>query len=300
MSRAIDLMHLGRERVICAFEVNGLVVDPGPSSCLDTLLDGLEDEPRALLLTHIHLDHAGAAGHLARIYPSLRCTCTSAARRTWPTRPSCGPAPARLYGDDMERLWGSSEPVDRERIHILEGGETIEDTFRVTYTPGHASHHVSYLDTATGEAYVGDTAGVRLPPHEYMVPPTPPPDIDVDQWLHSIGLIEAMGATALNLTHFGRFTDVREHLERTREALSLRARKARELSAEQFAEWSEAETRARRGLRHRRVAAAGRAARPAGHGPAPLLGQGGGPVSRRPSRSPASAAPATAWAATGA
>jgi hypothetical protein len=103
---------------------------------------------------------------------------------------------------------------------------------------------VSYLDTATGEAYVGDTAGVRLPPHEYVVPPTPPPDIDVDLWLHSIGLIEQMEPTALNLTHFGRFDDVREHLEHQREALSIRARRAHELSAEQFAEWSEAETRA--------------------------------------------------------
>jgi len=244
MSRAIDLMHLGRERVICAFEVNGLVVDPGPSSCLDTLLDGLEEEPRALLLTHIHLDHAGAAGHLARIYPSMQVYVHERGAPHVADPSKLWASATRLYGDDMERLWGSSEPVDRERIHILEGGETIEDTFRVTYTPGHASHHVSYLDTSTGEAYVGDTAGVRLPPHEYVVPPTPPPDIDVDRWLHSIGVIEAMDATALNLTHFGRFTDVHEHLERAREALSLRSRKARELSAEQFAEWSQAETRA--------------------------------------------------------
>ncbi len=244
MSRSIDLMHLGRERVICAFEVNGLVVDPGPSSCLDTLLDGLEDDPRALLLTHVHLDHAGATGHLARIYPSLQVYVHERGAPHVADPSKLWASAERLYGDDMERLWGSAEPVDRERIHILEGGETIEDTFEVTYTPGHASHHVSYLDTATGEAYVGDTAGVRLPPHEYVVPPTPPPDIDVDQWLHSIGLIEAMGATALNLTHFGRFDDVPEHLERMREALSTRARKAHELSAEQFAEWSEAETRA--------------------------------------------------------
>ena len=124
MSRAIDLMHLGRERVICAFEVNGLVIDPGPSSCLDTLLDGLEDEPRALLLTHIHLDHAGAAGHLARIYPSLQVYVHERGAPHVADPSKLWASASRLYGDDMERLWGSAEPVDRERIHILEGGET--------------------------------------------------------------------------------------------------------------------------------------------------------------------------------
>ena len=244
MSRAIDLMHLGRERVICAFEVNGLVVDPGPSSCLDTLLDGLESEPRALLLTHVHLDHAGAAGVLARRNPSLQVYVHERGAPHVADPSKLVASAGRLYGDRMEELWGEVAPVDRERIHILEGGETIEDTFHVVYTPGHASHHVTYLDTATGDAYVGDVAGVRLPPHEYTVPPTPPPDIDVDRWLESIDRVAGLDPQALCLTHFGRFTDVPEQLERTREALSIRARKARELSADQFAEWSEAETRA--------------------------------------------------------
>ncbi len=243
MSRAIDLMHLGRDRVICAFEVDGLVVDPGPSSCLETLLDGLESEPRALLLTHVHLDHAGAAGVLARRNPSLQVYVHERGAPHVADPSKLVASAGRLYGGRMEELWGEVAPVDRERIHILEGGETIEDRFHVVYTPGHASHHVSYLDTATGDAYVGDVAGVRLPPHEYIVPPTPPPDIDVDRWLASVDLVAGLDPQALCLTHFGRFTDVSGHLERMREALSIRARKARELSAEQFAEWSEAETR---------------------------------------------------------
>jgi glyoxylase-like metal-dependent hydrolase (beta-lactamase superfamily II) len=244
MSRAIDLMHLGRDRVICAFEVGGLVVDPGPASCVDTLLEGLEEEPRALLLTHVHLDHAGAAGTLARRYPSLQVYVhergaphIAAPERLWESA-------KRLYGEDMERLWGEMVPVDRERIHVLEGGETVEDTMYVTYTPGHASHHVSYLDTATGEAYVGDVAGVRLPPHEYTLVPTPPPDIDVDQWMVSVDRVEGLRPGALNLTHFGRFTDVSAHLERVRESLATRARRSRDMDSEQFATWSEAETRA--------------------------------------------------------
>jgi len=113
----------------------------------------------------------------------------------------------------------------------------------VTYTPGHASHHVSYFDTTSGEAYVGDVAGVRLPPHEYTVPPTPPPDIDIDQWLVSVDRIEGLRPQALCLTHFGRFTDVSAQLERVRESLAMRSRRAREVTAEEFAEWSEAETR---------------------------------------------------------
>ena len=243
MSRAIDLMHLGRERVICAFEVGGLVVDPGPTSCLETLLEGLEDEPRALLLTHVHLDHAGAAGTLARKFPSLQVYVheRGAPHVADPSR--LWESAKRLYGDDMERLWGEMEPVDSERIHILEGGETIEDTMYVTYTPGHASHHVSYFDPTSGEAYVGDVAGVRLPPHEYTVPPTPPPDIDIDEWLVSVDRIEGLRPQALCLTHFGRFTDVSGQLERVRESLAMRSRRAREMTAEQFAEWSEAETR---------------------------------------------------------
>lgn len=243
MSRAIDLMHLGRERVICAFEVGGLVVDPGPTSCLDTLLEGLEDEPRALLLTHVHLDHAGAAGTLARKFPSLQVYVheRGAPHVADPSR--LWESAKRLYGDDMERLWGEMEPVDPERIHILEGGETIEDTMYVTYTPGHASHHVSYFDTTSGEAYVGDVAGVRLPPHEYTVPPTPPPDIDIDEWLVSVDRIEGLRPQALCLTHFGRFTDVSGQLARVRESLAMRSRRAREMTAEEFAEWSEAETR---------------------------------------------------------
>lgn len=243
MSRAIDLMHLGRERVICAFEVGGLVVDPGPTSCVDTLLEGLESEPRALLLTHVHLDHAGAAGTLARRYPALQVYvhARGAPHLADPSR--LWESAKRLYGEDMERLWGEMVPVDRERIHILEGEETVEDTMHVTYTPGHASHHVSYFDISTGEAYVGDVAGVRLPPHEYTVPPTPPPDIDVDVWLNSVDRIEGLRPGALNLTHFGRFTDVSEQLERVREGLAARSRRAREMSADQFADWSEAETR---------------------------------------------------------
>jgi glyoxylase-like metal-dependent hydrolase (beta-lactamase superfamily II) len=243
MSREIDVMHLGRPHVICAFEDEGLVIDPGPESCLDTLLEGLEAEPRALLLTHVHLDHAGAAGALVRRDPSLTVYVheRGAPHLTDPSKLLA--SAARLYGDDMERLWGEVAPIPHERIQVLRGGETVEG-MRVIATPGHASHHVTYVSESTGEAFVGDVAGVRVPGSEYTIPPTPPPDIDVEAWLASLAAVAEHDPAALCLTHFGRFRDVPEQLDRVRERLRARADRARDDTAEGFAAWSEAETRA--------------------------------------------------------
>jgi glyoxylase-like metal-dependent hydrolase (beta-lactamase superfamily II) len=243
MSREIDVMHLGRPHVICAFEVDGLVIDPGPESCLDTLLDGLEGQPRALLLTHIHLDHAGATGALVRRNPSLTVYVHERGAPHLADPSKLLASATRLYGDDMERLWGEVAPVPEERIQVLRGGETIEG-MRVIATPGHASHHVTYVSESTGEAFVGDVAGVRVPGSDYTIPPTPPPDIDVEAWLASLDAIAEHEPAALCLTHFGRVEDVPEQLERVRERLHARAERAREDTAEGFAAWSEAETRA--------------------------------------------------------
>lgn len=243
MSREIDVMHLGRPHVICAFEDDGLVIDPGPESCLDTLLEGLSEEPRALLLTHVHLDHSGAAGALVRRDPSLTVYVheRGAAHLVDPSKLLA--SVARLYGDDMQRLWGDVAPIPEERIQVLRGGETVEG-MRVVATPGHASHHVTYVSEASGEAFVGDVAGVRLPGSEYTLPPTPPPDIDVEAWLASLDAVAEQKPSALCLTHFGRFGDVAEQLDRVRERLLDRAERARDDTAEGFAAWSEAETRA--------------------------------------------------------
>lgn len=244
MSREIDVRHLGREHVICAHEVDGMVVDPGPASSVDTLLEALGDEPpRALLLTHIHLDHAGATGVLTRAFPSLTVYVheRGAPHLIDPSRLLA--SAERLYGDDMERLWGEVAPVPAERVQALTGGETVEG-MRVAYTPGHASHHVCYLHEETGEAFVGDVAGVRLPGSTYTLAPTPPPDIDVEAWLASTDEVAAWSPTALCLTHFGRHEDVSEQLDRLRSALRERAEVARTMEPEEFAAWSESQTRA--------------------------------------------------------
>ena len=243
MSHSIDCNHLGRPHVICAYEVDGLVVDPGPTTCLDTLLAGLESEPRALLLTHIHLDHAGATGVLMRRFPHLTVYVHEAGAPHLADPSKLLKSAGRLYGDRMEELWGEVAPADPERLQTLQGGETVEG-MRVAYTPGHASHHVCFLHEQTGDAYVGDMAGVRLPGHAYTVAPTPPPDIDVDAWLRSVETIEAWNPSALCLTHFGRHEDVGDQLTRVRESLRTEAEMARDLSAEEFAAWSESQTRA--------------------------------------------------------
>jgi glyoxylase-like metal-dependent hydrolase (beta-lactamase superfamily II) len=234
VSRAIDVLHLGRDRVICAYEQDGLIVDPGPASSVDTLIDRLgRTEPRGLLLTHIHLDHAGATGVLCRRFPQLQVHVHENGAPHLMDPSKLLKSAGRLYGDAMWELWGEVAPVPEERIHVLRGGETV-DGFRVAYTPGHASHHVCYLHEDSGDAYVGDVAGVRIPPFEHTVAPTPPPDIDVEAWLDSLHTVASWNPQSLCLTHFGRVTDVADHLHRMRSALVASADSARLDGEERF------------------------------------------------------------------
>jgi glyoxylase-like metal-dependent hydrolase (beta-lactamase superfamily II) len=214
--RLIDVCHLGRDRVIGAYEVDGVIVDPGPTTSL-AALDGIE--PRALLLTHIHLDHAGSAGVLARRHPELVIYVHERGARHLADPSLLLKSAGRLYGNRMEELWGEVAPVPEEQIRPLSGGETVEG-FRVEYTPGHAAHHVCYLHEATGDAYVGDVAGVRIPPGDYTIAPTPPPDIDVEAWARSIDTVAEWRAERLCLTHFGYADDPDAQLGRTLEALA--------------------------------------------------------------------------------
>jgi len=241
MTHLIDCMHLGHDRVIGAYELDGLIVDPGPSSCLETLLPSLHEEPRSLLLTHIHLDHAGASGSLVERFPRLRVYVHEVGAPHLVDPEKLLESAARLYGDDMERLWGEVRPVPSGNVVPLRGGEEVEG-FRVAYAPGHARHHVAYLHLATGDAYVGDVAGVRVPPHEFTVAPTPPPDIDVEAWEGSLEKIAAWRPQRLCLTHFGRADDVGQQLERLRRALRGEAERARSGGRDSFLEALERET----------------------------------------------------------
>jgi glyoxylase-like metal-dependent hydrolase (beta-lactamase superfamily II) len=228
---AIDVMFYGRDRVICAYHLDGLVVDPGPATSVGAL-DRLE--PRALLLTHIHLDHAGATGVLVRRHPHLRVYVHERGAPHLVDPSKLVASATRLYGEEvMERAFGEVAPVPQENVVTVSGGEVVEG-FRVAATPGHAIHHVCYLHEETGDAYVGDMAGVRIPPHELTIAPTPPPDIDVEAWLASLDAIEAWRPGAVCITHFGRYEDVPEQLDRVREALGRQAERARGGDLETF------------------------------------------------------------------
>jgi glyoxylase-like metal-dependent hydrolase (beta-lactamase superfamily II) len=232
--RLIDVRHLGRERVIGCWEVDGVLIDPGPTSSMDNLIEALDGEqPRALLLTHIHLDHAGAAGSLVRRWPELPVYVHERGARHLADPTKLLASAERLYGDQMERLWGEVARVPEANLNPLRGGEEVLG-FRVAYTPGHASHHVSYLHPPSGRAFVGDTAAVRIPPSDWVLPPTPPPDIDLELWEDSIDQILDWEPDSLGLTHFGEVDDPEAHLEVVRERLREQGKLARELSAEEF------------------------------------------------------------------
>ena len=234
VARAVDCMHLGNDRVIAAFLVDGFLVDPGPASTVDALLAGVgEEELRGLLLTHIHLDHAGASGTLVRRFPHLKVYVHERGAKHMIDPERLLASAAQLYGEDMDRLWGETEPVPEQNLVVLHGGESVEG-FRVEYTPGHASHHVAYLHEATGEAYCGDVAGVRIPPAELVLPPTPPPDIDLEAWERSLRVLEGWAPEALNLTHFGRAEAVEHHITRLREGIARHGELARAHGREAF------------------------------------------------------------------
>jgi glyoxylase-like metal-dependent hydrolase (beta-lactamase superfamily II) len=214
--RLIDLHHLGRERVIGSWLVGDVLVDPGPASCLEALLEGLDGEiPRVIALTHIHLDHAGATGTLARRWPGVEVWVHARGARHLADPQKLVASATRLYGDDMDRLWGEFLAVPADRIRAFDEPTTVGGGFRLAPTPGHASHHLSYLHEPSGTAFAGDTAGARIEGSP-TIGPTPPPDIDIAAWLTSLELIESWSPDRIVPTHFGSFDDVASQLDELR------------------------------------------------------------------------------------
>jgi glyoxylase-like metal-dependent hydrolase (beta-lactamase superfamily II) len=260
----IDLQFLGKPHRIASCLLHGsggaAIVDPGPTTCLPTLERALAalgtplEAVTHLVLTHIHLDHAGAAGVIVRRHPHIRVVVhrKGAPHLVDPARllDSAG----RLYGAEMDRLWGACNPVPESHLAIVDGGERLNLAGRdieVAYTPGHASHHVSYFETATGISWVGDTAGVCVE-GGYVLPPTPPPDIDLPAWEDSLQRIGAWHPDTLFLTHCGPVTQARVHLRTLSENLRRMADWVREglaSEADDASRRQEFERRVRRDLR---------------------------------------------------
>jgi glyoxylase-like metal-dependent hydrolase (beta-lactamase superfamily II) len=263
----VDLNFLGVPRVIATAVLHGpggvALIDPGPASTLPALRAALAQagiamhDVTALLLTHIHLDHAGATGTLVREHPALRVYVHESGARHMANPEKLIASATRLYGPDMDRLWGEFRPVPAEAMVSLAGGERVDAggrTLEVAYTPGHASHHVSYFARDAGIAFIGDTAGIRLRPGGYVLPPTPPPDVDLELWRGSLARIGEWQPETLFLTHFGpsspaspHATEMLDHLERCSDL--AKASLAREGSDEDREAWFVEEVR--RELRRR-------------------------------------------------
>ena len=238
----LDLHFLGLKQVIATavlHDVGGVaLVDPGPTTTLERLKSGLAArgmtiaDVRALLLTHIHLDHAGVTGHLVRENPKMEVYVHDVGAPHMIDPSKLLASAAKLYGADMQHLWGEVLPVPAANVRTLKGGERITEAGRsleVMYTPGHAKHHVSYFDARSGVAFVGDTLGIRRPPGTYVLPPTPPPDIDLAVWFKSVDHILGWNPETIFITHFGPFDDGRAHADELIERLRHWATRARSL-----------------------------------------------------------------------
>jgi glyoxylase-like metal-dependent hydrolase (beta-lactamase superfamily II) len=222
----LDLMHQGADRVIASYlletDDGPALFDCGPSTCLPRLKAALLErgvelgDVRHLLLSHIHLDHAGAAGVLVREHPELLVHVSEIGAPHLADPSRLETSARRLYGDTFDTLWGELAPVPQENIRIVAARVLGLDCFP---TQGHASHHVSYLDAA-GTLYAGDAAGVRILPERTVLPPTPPPDFDLDVWLETIDEIVRRRPERLALIHFGVTSDPELQLAELRARLA--------------------------------------------------------------------------------
>jgi glyoxylase-like metal-dependent hydrolase (beta-lactamase superfamily II) len=241
----LDLNFLGRPQIIATAILHGAaavaLIDPGPSTTLATLTSELDKrgirfgDVRQLLLTHIHLDHAGSVGTILDKHPHIDVVVHEKGARHLADPSKLVASAGRLYAEDMGRLWGEILPVPAARIRSIKGGETLSVVGRelkVEYTPGHASHHVSYLDAASRVAFVGDTAGIRRGSGTLVMPPTPPPDIDLEAWRESERKILAWEPDTLFLTHFGPHHGARQQLQAMFETITDWSRIVRKLLAD--------------------------------------------------------------------
>ncbi|MGH2787922.1 MAG: MBL fold metallo-hydrolase [Actinomycetota bacterium] len=209
----IDTKMHGREGITAAFVVAGdmtALVETGPKSSLEDVLPGLDaagiDSVDWIVVTHIHLDHAGAAGTLAARWPDARIAVHTVGAPHLADPAKLWSSAARIYGDQMNELWGGIDPIDPDRITALDDGNVVDlggRTLTAVDTPGHAYHHHAFVDDATGAMFAGDALGVRLPDIGIVRPATPPPEFHLAKAIESIERIRSLAPSELWLTHFG-------------------------------------------------------------------------------------------------
>lgn len=228
----ISLPFQDEEEIIGSYLLAGkdelVLIDPGPSSTLDALLERMRYtgfDPQDLthiLVTHVHLDHAGAVGSLARRVPKARVSVHKLGAPHLLDTSKLVASAKRIYGEKMQQLWGTIEPVPEEQLNVLEGNEILnlaDRRLEVHYAPGHAIHHVIFFDAHSGELFAGDVAGVRLQGNDFVRPPTPPPDLDLEAWSASLDLLKRLRPDVLYIAHYGAVRNMLSHISSLRERL---------------------------------------------------------------------------------
>ena len=228
----ISLPFQDEEEIIGAYLLSGnnelAVIDPGPGSTLEALLEGIREigfDPQALthiLATHVHLDHAGVVGSLVRRAPGARVWVHQLGAPHLLDTSRLVASARKIFGERMHQLWGDIESIPYERLEVLEGGEILNVAARrleVHYAPGHAIHHVIFFDAHSGELFAGDVAGVRLPGVDFVRPPTPPPDLDLEDWSDSLDLLKRLRPDVLYIAHYGEVRNIVPHIASLRERL---------------------------------------------------------------------------------
>ncbi len=205
------------------------LIETGPASTVEVMLEGVHaagcdpQDLRAVAVTHIHLDHAGAAGALVRRFPHLEVWVHPAGAPHLADPSRLIASARRLYGGDLDALLGEPEPVPADRVRLLQDGAQIRlgsRRLRSLDTPGHARHHLVLLDESSGDLFTGDAAGICLPGSRYVLPPTPPPELDVPTWIATLERLRALRPERMLLTHFGPHTWCDELLVQAEERLA--------------------------------------------------------------------------------
>jgi len=230
----IDTLFRGKPGAIASYLLTGdeglALIDVGPGATVEQLLAGVgaagfaPEDVSHLVLTHIHMDHAGAAGALLQRMPQARVYVHrhGASHLADPSRLMS--SARRIYGETMDELWGTMEPVPVDRLQVLEDEQSLRvggRTLRALYTPGHAIHHLAYFDAERRVMFPGDAAGVQLEGSDFARPPTPPPDLNLEDWYASLDRIGALDPVALYLPHYGYVGAVTSHLSDLRRRLGL-------------------------------------------------------------------------------